>query len=166
MVMIIHEPLYPFDSERVFAIKVIAFDKSDRILGVRKGRSFDIINGCQEWDDDSLEDAARREAYEQAGAALEQLTVAAVIEHDPDENKEVEENGPFYTLVITGYIKGFEEEPLFPKQKCRHRFLKKSSLLRHAERPDLHKIVDMAEFYLSANEQNYSEKTQCGGLII
>lgn len=156
--MIIHEPFYPFDCERVFGIKVIAFDRHDRILGVKKGRSFDIINGCQEWDDDSLEEAARREAYEQAGAALEQLTVAAVIEHAADENKEIEENGPFYTLVMTGYVESIEEEPLFPKQLSRHRFLNKASLLRHAEEADLHRIIDMAEFYVLKTGEDETTK--------
>lgn len=153
--MIIHEPLYPFDSERVFAIKVIAFDKFGRILGVKKGRSFDIINGCPEWDDDSLEDAARREAYEQAGAGLEQVTVTAVIEHDPDENKEVEESGPFYTLVVTGQIKGLEEWP--PEQAIKRGFFKKEIFLkryRFGNPDDLRVLIEMAEVYVGSVPPN------------
>lgn len=146
--MIIHEPLYPFDSERAFAIKIIAFDKLGQILGVKKGRSFDIINGCQEWDDNSLEDAAHREAYEQAGAALEQIIVAAVIEHDPNENKEVEENGPFYTLVMTGYVDNLEKWS--PEQAIKRGFFEKEIFLkryRFGNEDDLHKLIKMAEFY-------------------
>ncbi len=156
--MKIHEPLYPFDHERVFGIKVIAFDEFDRLLAVKKGRSFDIINGCQEWDDDSFEDAARREAYEQAGATLEHLTVSAVIEHESDENQEVEDSGPFYTLVITGYVEGLEEWP--PEQAVKRGFFKKEVFLkryRFGNAADIKTLVEMAHF-ASVNQKEAQPK--------
>jgi 8-oxo-dGTP pyrophosphatase MutT (NUDIX family) len=143
-----HEPLFPFDAEMVREIKIIAFDNMGRVLGVKRGRTFDIVSGQQEWDDDNFEDAARREIYEQAGAVLGPITLAAVIEEvlkGQNENR----RRPTYTLVMTGVIQGMED---FPPERVRKRGLFKKEIFlkryRFGNPDDMRVLIEMAEFAL------------------
>ncbi len=139
----LHEPVFPYDPDRVRRVKVIAFNDQDRILSFRQGRKYSILCGKVEWDDEDAEDAARREAIEAANVKLGDLRVSSILEGRNDKGE------PVYTLVYSGRVAS--EDPLLPKQKRKHRFLKKISLLKHAETPVLHELIDMAEFFLPEN---------------
>jgi len=150
-----HEPMFPFDAELVREIKIIAFDEIGRILGVKKGRTFDIPRGQLEWDDDDFEDATRREVYEQAGVVLEQITLAAVIE----EVLKGQEERPTYTLVLTGAVQGIEALPAARERK--RGFFKKEIFLkryRFGDPEDLRVLIEMAEFYLTKKHVRKTRK--------
>ncbi len=138
-----HEPMFPFDAERVRGIKIIAFDNEGRILGVKKGRTYDIPSGCQEWEDDTFEETAYREANEQAQVTLGQITLAAVIE----EALKGSEEATTYTLVMTGMVK--EMEPMLSEKEHKRAFLTKSNFLkryRFGNPEALRVLIEMTEF--------------------
>lgn len=139
-----HEALFPFDKEQVTGIKVIAFDHEGKILGVKRGRTFDIPSGCQEWDDDTFEEATRREVYEQASAVLDKIALAAVIENAPLGT----DDPTTFTLVMTGFVKALE--PMLLGRDHKRTFLDKKTFLnryRFGNPDDLKHLIDMAEFY-------------------
>jgi len=146
----LHEPVFPYDPDLVKWVKVIAFNEYEQLLAVRQGRKYGILCGKLEWDDEDTEDAARREVIEAANIILGPLAVSAVIEAKRETGE------PDYTLVYSGRV--VSEEPLLPKQKRVHRFIKKSSLLKNTEKPLLRELIDRAEFYLpDLNENNLRE---------
>jgi len=171
-----HEPVFPFDAERVRSVKIIAFDDEGKILGIKRGRTFDIPCGQLEWDDDNFQDTAKREVYEQANVNLGQITLAAVIaeriigtiEHEqayeavakfrgkqkPEANQkdkkyQKQRTRPAFTLVMTGGVQ--EIEPLPHARDIKRGFFDKETFLdryRFGNRDDLRKLIEMADFAL------------------
>ena len=141
---IYHEPLFPFDKVNVKAIKIIAFDDEGKILGVKRGRTFDIPSGRLEWDDDDLTAATCREVYEQASVILGKVIISAVIENLPIQSV----TPPTHTVVMTGFINKVEPMPFGRENK--RAFLDKELFLKRYRFGDpeaLKRLIDMASFY-------------------
>ncbi len=140
----IHEPLFTFAWDRAEGVNLILFSEDgNKILAVKKGKDFDILHGCPDWDDDSLEDTARREAKEQANAMLDAVTIAAVISTPGVLLSEVS-----YELVMTAYVKN--KEPHAAWQETEHEFIDKETFLkryRSGDREEMKTLIGMAEDY-------------------
>lgn len=143
-----YEPVRCYDSIRAQGLKLIAFDGENRILAIRDKNRVDIVNGSLTWEDDTLEDAARREAREEGNVTLGQVALAAVIESNP---KGAPPKHITYTLVMAARIKSVD--PYQPWHGTHKRvFLTKENLLKRfsaGKAKDLSKLLDMAEFVLN-----------------
>jgi len=152
----IHEPLFTFAWDRAEGVNLILFSEDgNKILAVKKGKDFDILRGCPDWDDDSLEDTARREAKEQANAMLDAVTIAAVISTPGVLLSEVS-----YELVMTAFVKNKEPRAIWEEMECE--FIdKKTFLARYAfgDREEMEVLIGMAEDYrVRRNAKRTEEK--------
>jgi len=133
-----------FNARRAESIVVVVFDTEGRILGVKKGRSFDLIWCKQDWDDDTAQDAAHREAREQAGVILGDVALAAIIETRLVKAKALR----IFTPLITGIVKEIDADfPALAKKRC---FLDKETFLkryRFGEPEDMRVLIETAESY-------------------
>ncbi|MDD3181280.1 MAG: hypothetical protein PHD48_00515 [Alphaproteobacteria bacterium] len=139
---IIHEPLFTFAWDRAESVNLILFSEDGKqILAVKKGEGFDILRGCPDWDDDTLEDTARREARDQASATLNAVTICAVLATPGELLSEVT-----YELVMTAYVTS--QEPRRTWQEAESTFIdKKTFLTRYAsgDREEIEVLIGMAE---------------------
>lgn len=142
-----YEPMHGYDKCMVKNVKVVAFDNEDRILTVRDGNRIDIVNGSIEWDDDTPEDAARREAMEKANVTLGEVSLGAVIESKP---KGGSSGQAAVTLVMTARIKSIDPYKSWQGAPKRA-FLTKEELFKKLgprKSKDLTRLIDMASFAL------------------
>ena len=138
---IIHEPLFTFAWKRAKRVQLILFSEDGKILVLKKDRSFDLLRGFCEWDDDTLEDTARREAKEQASATLDTVTIAAVLATLGDKLADVT-----YELIMTAYVTS--KGPRRAWQETESAFLDKETFLTHytfGDREEMEVLIGMAE---------------------
>ena len=115
-----------YDVTMVSEIIIVAFDEEDRILVLKDKKGFAVLRGIIEWDDDTIEDAVRREVLEQACATLGVVRIAAIIETTP-ENAFAED--PVVTVVATARLETMEAFPA--NQEDKRFFLAKQDFLDH-----------------------------------
>lgn len=141
---IIHEPLFTFAWDRAKNINLILFSyDGTEILVVKKGKDLDILRGCRDWDDDTIEDTARREALEQTSATLDAVTIAAVLSTPGELLSEAS-----YELVMTAFVINKGPRHAWQENECE--FIDKQTFLRRYRFGDLEEIevlIDMAEDY-------------------
>ena len=145
LTMRFHQAPHAYDPRMLSGVIVFAFDKQDRILVLKNKKTFDIIHGLTDWEDDTIEDTVRRETHEQARATLGPIALAAVIETTLDDQKSKK---PIVTLVATARVKGLE--PYSTKAKDKRVFFAKPDFLKHCAdynieaRPQLLEMVEAA----------------------
>jgi hypothetical protein len=141
---IIHEPLFTFAWDRAEKVNLILFSEDEKkILAIKKGKSFDILRGVREWDDDTLEDTARRVAKDHASATLDAVTICAVLSTQGELLSEVS-----YELVITAFVKGLGPRRTWQETECE--FIDKETFLkryRSGDREEMEVLISMAEDY-------------------
>lgn len=141
---IIHEPLFTFAWEKAEKVSLILFNEDgSEILAIKKGKDFDILRGFREWDDDSLEDTARREAKDQASSTLDAVTIAAVLSTPGELLSEVS-----YEIVMTAFIRS--HGPRRAWQEKESTFVDKETFLkryRSGDREEMEVLIGMAEDY-------------------
>ena len=151
----IHKPPYSYKEGSARLVRLIAFDKIGRILVVQKGNAIDIIKGRQEFDDDTHEDAVRREAEEQASVSLGEVSLAAKIQLPEWINGK-----PVYELVFTGLV---DEIGLRPDGNDYIRFFMDKKVFIKKYRQDsteeMKALIEMADLYC-LKEQNYQRHTE------
>lgn len=159
---IMHEPLFTFAWDRAEGINLILFSENgNEILAVKKGEGFDILRGFRDWDDDTIEGAARREAKEQASATLDAVTIAAVLATPGELLSEVS-----YELVMTAFVTS--KGPRRAWQDHESEFLNKETFLaRYAsgDREEMEVLIGMAEDYRIRRQEkeDHGESAQGGG---
>jgi hypothetical protein len=125
-------------------INLILFSEDgNEILAVKKGNDFDILRGCIDWDDDTIEDSARREAKDQASATLDAVTIAAVLATPGELLSEVT-----YELVMTAFVTS--KGPRHTWQETEGEFIDKQTFLkryRSGDREEMEVLIGMAEDY-------------------
>ncbi|HAX90736.1 MAG TPA: hypothetical protein DCY07_00810 [Rhodospirillaceae bacterium] len=139
---IIHEPLFTFAWDRAKGVNLILFSEDGKqILAIKKGEGFDILRGCPDWDDDTLEDTARREARDQASATLDAVTICAVLATPGELLSEVS-----YELVMTAYVKSKGQHRAW--QETESAFIDKETFLTcyaSGDREEMEVLIGMAE---------------------
>lgn len=141
---IIYEPLFTFAWDRADHINLILFNEDgSKILAVKKGNGLDILRGFRDWDDDTIEEAARREAKDQASAILDAVTIAAVLSTPEELLSDVS-----YELVMTAFVTSKGARHAW--QECESEFVDKETFLaRYAsgDREEMEVLIAMAEDY-------------------
>ncbi len=139
---IIHEPLFTFAWDKAENVNLILFSEDgNKILAVKKEGGFDILRGFRDWDDDTIEDAARREANDQASATLDAVTIAAVLSTQGELLSEVS-----YELVMTAYVKSRGPRRAWQETECK--FIDKETFLARytsGDREEMEVLIGMAE---------------------
>ncbi|NCC03473.1 MAG: NUDIX hydrolase [Proteobacteria bacterium] len=138
--MEIFDPPYSYKEGSARLIRLIAFDRIGRILAVQKEDCIDIIRGRQEFDDDTHEDAVRREAKEQANISLGEVSLAAKIRLPEWINTK-----PIYELVFAALV---DEIGLCPNGRGYDRFfIGKQAFLKKCQSSteEMKTLVHMAE---------------------
>ncbi len=141
---IIHEPLFTFAWDKAENINLILFSEDgNKILAVKKRTGLDILRGFRDWDDDTIEDAVRREANDQASAMLDAVTIAAVLSTPGELLSEVS-----YELVMTAFVKNRGPRRTWQETECE--FIDKEVFLkryRSGDREEMEVLIGMAEDY-------------------
>lgn len=142
-----YEPMHGYDKYKTKKIIVIAFADDNRILGIKNRSRVDILHGERTWEDDTYEDAARREAKEEGNVTVDKISQAAVIASSPKGEPEQ----ITHTLVMTARIKSVD--PYQPWHGTHKRVLLTKKNLLHKfsanKAKDLTQLINMAEFALS-----------------
>ena len=105
---------HAYDLTMVSGILVFAFDAQGRILVLKDKKGFSLLRGEIEWDDDTGEDAARREVLELADATLSSVSLAAFIETTVEDSFTQD---PVITLVFAGCVDTLDSCPSSGKDR-------------------------------------------------
>lgn len=158
---IIHEPLFIFAWDKAKNVNLILFSEDgNKILAVKKEDGFDILRGFRDWDDDTIEDAARREANDQASATLDAATIAAVLSTPGELLSEVS-----YELVMTAFVKNRGPRRAWQETECE--FIDKETFLkryRFGDREEMEVLIGMAEDYRVRRSNKEQKGNQCSRL--
>ncbi|MDD2324479.1 MAG: hypothetical protein PHW63_00485 [Alphaproteobacteria bacterium] len=155
----IHEPLFTFAWDRAERVNLILFSEDgNEVLTVKKGKDFDILRGVREWDDNTLEDTARRVAIDHASATLDAVTICAVLSTQGELLCEVS-----YELVITAFVKSLGPRRAWQETECE--FIDKETFLkryRSGDREEMEVLIGMAEDFRVRRRtgKNYRELSQ------
>jgi ADP-ribose pyrophosphatase YjhB (NUDIX family) len=139
------EPPHAFDAFRAKRLIILAFDRDGKILMIRKQGKLSLITGRVGFEDMGYEDAAWREAREDARVTLGPLQIAAIIESRP---KYAPTAAADVTLALAAHITYID-----PDAGTKRHFLTKEEIAgqRTAHKPkDLMKLIEMADFVLPA----------------
>ena len=145
---------HDYDAAMLSGVIIYVFDAQDRVLTMKDKKSFRILSGLVEWDDDTIEDTVRREALEQARIILGPVTVAAVVETTLEDQIGKK---PVVTLVVTGRAKAIEPYPA--QQKDRRVFLAKPDFLTRCADGNIEsqpKLLEMVEAALAKAGKSHS----------
>jgi len=153
---IIYNQAFPYAWERAKRVALILFNEDENILAIKKGQDFDILRGFRDWDDDTLEDTARREAKDQASATLDNVTICAILSTSGALLSEVT-----CELVMTAFVKS--QGPRSAWQETESTFIDTETFLSRyvaSDREEIEVLISLAkDFQVQRKTNKRNDKT-------